>query len=109
MLLATAPAMAVDCAAIRAACVERCQTVAGTASERLAPTDVRFRPANKRPLWPVFVMLPLRVFAAVHFAPVPMRASHRLLQHSPLSRLRLHAELHVARNSRCVWHGASAR
>lgn len=28
MLLSTAPAMAVDCTAIRAACVERCQTLA---------------------------------------------------------------------------------
>jgi hypothetical protein len=28
MLLSTAPAMAVDCTVIRAACVERCQTLA---------------------------------------------------------------------------------
>ena len=34
MLLATAPARAVDCTAIRAACVERCQTIAGTAQQK---------------------------------------------------------------------------
>jgi hypothetical protein len=33
MLLATTPAMAVDCAAIRAACVDRCQTVFGNAQQ----------------------------------------------------------------------------
>jgi hypothetical protein len=39
MLFATAPAMAVDCAAIRAACVERCQTIAGTAQQTIAGTS----------------------------------------------------------------------
>ena len=34
MLLATTPAMAVDCAAIRAACVDRCNTVFGTTAEQ---------------------------------------------------------------------------
>ena len=43
-------------------------------SKRIAPTDARLRPANKRPLRPVLVMLTPRLFAAVHFAPVPMRA-----------------------------------
>ena len=33
MLLAMAPAIAVDCAAIRAACVKRCQTITGTAEQ----------------------------------------------------------------------------
>src|SRR6476660_8160117 len=33
MLLATASAIAVDCAAIRAACVERRQTISGTAQQ----------------------------------------------------------------------------
>ena len=33
MLLATAPAIAVDCAAIRAACLERCRTVFGNAQQ----------------------------------------------------------------------------
>ena len=33
MLLATAPAIAVDCAAIRAACVDRCQTVFGNSQQ----------------------------------------------------------------------------
>jgi|SRR5262245_34717513 len=32
MLLATAPAMAVDCAAIRAACLDRCQTIGSAAA-----------------------------------------------------------------------------
>jgi hypothetical protein len=34
VLFATDPAIAVDCAAIRAACVERCQTITGTAQQK---------------------------------------------------------------------------
>ena len=38
MLLAAAPAMAVDCAAIRAACLDRCRTVFGTGTSQQSQT-----------------------------------------------------------------------
>ena len=61
------------------------------------------------PCGPSFVMLPLKVFATTHLHPVPMRASHRLPQHRPMSNLRLRARLPAARKERCVWLSASAR
>ena len=50
MLLATAPAMAVDCAAIRAACVERCQTIAGTAQQQACANRCSISSCQQTPL-----------------------------------------------------------
>ena len=50
MLLATAPAMAVDCAAIRAACVERCQTIAGTAQQKACANRCSISSCQQTPL-----------------------------------------------------------
>ena len=50
MLLATAPAMAVDCAAIRAACVERCQTLAGPAQQKACANRCSIASCQQRPL-----------------------------------------------------------
>ena len=47
MLLATAPARAVDCAAIRAACVDRCQSVFGNAFQRGRTTAEQKNCANR--------------------------------------------------------------
>ena len=79
------------------------------ARARIDSMTMQFRPANKRPLRRVFVMRTLGLFAAPHFSPVLMLASHRLPQQRPQYRLRLRARPPVARNSRCVWHSASAR
>jgi hypothetical protein len=90
------------------------RTIATTPSEGVTGLGVKlalasFLDSNKRPLRPVFVMLPLKVFATTHLHPVPMRASHRLPQQRPLSNLRLRARLPAARQERCVWLSASAR
>ena len=50
MLLATAPAIAVDCAAIRAACVERCQTIAGTAQQKACANRCSISSCQQTPL-----------------------------------------------------------
>jgi len=50
MLLAMAPAMAVDCAAIRAACVERCQTIAGTAQQKACANRCSISSCQQTPL-----------------------------------------------------------
>src|SRR5262245_2309931 len=100
MLLASARAMAVDCAAIRAACLDRCQTLGSAAAGATRLSSAQQRDCANRCSIASCQQTPLalRVSATVHFAPVPMHASHRLLQHSPLSRLRLRAGLRVARN-----------
>jgi hypothetical protein len=48
MLLATTPAMAVDCAAIRAACVEHCQTIASTAAGATRLTSAQEKNCENR-------------------------------------------------------------
>ena len=68
MVLATTAAMAVDCAAIRAACVQRCTTVTGTAQQKNCANRCSIASCQQTPLRPVLVMLTLRLFAAVHFA-----------------------------------------
>ena len=50
MLLAAAPAMAVDCAAIRAACVERCQTLAGPAQQKACANRCSISSCQQTPL-----------------------------------------------------------
>src|SRR5262245_14431690 len=48
MLLATAPAMAVDCAAIRAACLDRCHTLASTAASATRLTSAQQKACANR-------------------------------------------------------------
>ena len=50
MLLATAPAIAVDCAAVRAACVERCQTITGTAQQKNCANRCSISSCQQTPL-----------------------------------------------------------
>jgi hypothetical protein len=50
MLLATASAIAVDCAAIRAACVERCQTITGTAQQKNCANRCSIASCQQTPL-----------------------------------------------------------
>ena len=50
MLLATAPAIAVDCAAIRAACVQRCQTITGTAQQKNCANRCSISSCQQTPL-----------------------------------------------------------
>ena len=50
MLLATAPAMAVDCAAVRAACVKRCQTIAGPAQQQACANRCSISSCQQTPL-----------------------------------------------------------
>ena len=47
MLLGMTPAMAVDCAAIRAACLERCRTVFGTGTTQQSQTAQQKNCANR--------------------------------------------------------------
>jgi hypothetical protein len=50
ILLATAPAKAVDCAAIRAACVERCQTITSTAQQKNCANRCSISSCQETPL-----------------------------------------------------------
>ena len=50
LVLATAPAMAVDCAAIRAACVDRCQTITGTAQQKNCANRCSISSCQQTPL-----------------------------------------------------------
>ena len=77
MLLSTAPAMAVDCTAIRAACVKCCQNSRACPAAGLREPMFLFVPPTNALVGRVFVMRTLGLFGVPRSAPVPMLASHR--------------------------------